>query len=96
MAHPQRTKVWHLLSDGGGQRPSHELGLEGKPAALRQRRVSAAVEHLTSHLKPSPQVVQTLNFQGTKTISDFVREGGPDYSLIFDNCHLGSGRMMKP
>uniref|UniRef100_A0A3P8UEM6 Uncharacterized protein n=1 Tax=Cynoglossus semilaevis TaxID=244447 RepID=A0A3P8UEM6_CYNSE len=35
------------------------------------------------------------NWEGTKTVSDFVREGGPDYNLLLDNCHLGSRRMMN-
>ncbi|KPP77154.1 hypothetical protein Z043_103443 [Scleropages formosus] len=39
-------------------------------------------------------VVETKNFRGTKTVSDFVRAGGTDYSLIFDNCHFGADRMM--
>lgn len=41
------------------------------------------------------QVVETKNFQGTKTVSDFVKAGGSDYSLIFDNCHMGAGQMMN-
>lgn len=42
------------------------------------------------------QPVASRDFQGTKTVSDFVREGGPDYNLLLDNCHLGSRRMMNP
>ncbi|XP_068616436.1 uncharacterized protein [Brachionichthys hirsutus] len=47
------------------------------------------------HMGTDWTVVQTLDFQGTKTVSDFVASGGSDYSLIFDNCHLGSRRMMS-
>uniref|UniRef100_A0A8C9ZQC6 Uncharacterized protein n=1 Tax=Sander lucioperca TaxID=283035 RepID=A0A8C9ZQC6_SANLU len=41
-------------------------------------------------------VVQTVDFQGTKKVLDFVRDGGSEYSLIFDNCHLAAQRMMNP
>lgn len=41
------------------------------------------------------QIVETKNFAGSKTVSDFVKAGGTDYKLIFDNCHDASGRMMK-
>uniref|UniRef100_A0A3B3BHL6 Uncharacterized protein n=1 Tax=Oryzias melastigma TaxID=30732 RepID=A0A3B3BHL6_ORYME len=27
-------------------------------------------------------------------VRDFVRAGGIDYNLLWDNCHFGSGRMM--
>ncbi|XP_051255372.1 uncharacterized protein LOC127362983 [Dicentrarchus labrax] len=47
------------------------------------------------HMSSDWRVVQTLDFQGTKTVADFVAAGGSDYSLIFDNCHLGSRRMMN-
>nr|XP_046256732.1 uncharacterized protein LOC124065402 [Scatophagus argus] len=46
------------------------------------------------HMSSDWRVVQTLNFQGTKKVADFVAAGGSDYSLIFDNCHMGSRRMM--
>uniref|UniRef100_A0A3Q3WU62 Uncharacterized protein n=1 Tax=Mola mola TaxID=94237 RepID=A0A3Q3WU62_MOLML len=44
---------------------------------------------------PDWRVVQSRNFQGKKTVADFVAAGGSDYSLIFDNCHMGSGRKMN-
>lgn len=43
-----------------------------------------------------PQVVATHNFQGTKTVAEFVADGGSNYSLIFANCHMASGNMMRP
>ncbi|KAM6968125.1 uncharacterized protein FYW47_006828 [Aplochiton taeniatus] len=47
------------------------------------------------HMSSAWRIVKTQNFQGSKTVSDFVKAGGSDYSLIFDNCHLGARRMMK-
>lgn len=41
------------------------------------------------------QKVETKNFRGSKTVSDFVKAGGTDYSLIFDNCHDAAGRMWE-
>lgn len=43
----------------------------------------------------SLQVLESKNFQGRKTVSDLVRAGGPDYYLLFDNCHLASKRVMN-
>ncbi len=42
----------------------------------------------------SVQVVREGNFLGRKTVSDFVRTGGSNYDLLFDNCHWASIRMM--
>ena len=46
------------------------------------------------HMSNSWKIKETKNFGGSKTVSDFVREGGTDYSLIFNNCHNAAGRMM--
>uniref|UniRef100_A0AAY4CEL6 Uncharacterized protein n=1 Tax=Denticeps clupeoides TaxID=299321 RepID=A0AAY4CEL6_9TELE len=46
------------------------------------------------HMNKDWKIIETKDFQGSKTISDFVKAGGTDYSLIFDNCHFASGRMM--
>ncbi|KAK6491317.1 hypothetical protein HHUSO_G3350 [Huso huso] len=52
-------------------------------------------KHMSSDWKASIQsIIETKDFRGTKTISDFVKAGGTDYKLIFDNCHFGSRRMM--
>uniref|UniRef100_A0A3Q3FXD2 Uncharacterized protein n=1 Tax=Labrus bergylta TaxID=56723 RepID=A0A3Q3FXD2_9LABR len=47
------------------------------------------------HMGPQWRVVETAEFEGMKTVADFVAAGGSDYSLIFDNCHMGSRRMMN-
>ncbi|KAK5861646.1 hypothetical protein PBY51_017105 [Eleginops maclovinus] len=47
------------------------------------------------HMSSDWDVVDTADFQGLKTVSDFVAAGGTDYSLLFDNCHLASRRMMN-
>ncbi|XP_062402096.1 uncharacterized protein LOC134092927 [Sardina pilchardus] len=45
------------------------------------------------HMANNWKIKETKNFRGSKTVSDFVRAGGTDYSLMFDNCHDASGRM---
>ncbi|KAJ3581294.1 hypothetical protein NHX12_016804 [Muraenolepis orangiensis] len=47
------------------------------------------------HMSNKWQIVETKNFGGTKKIADFVRAGGTDYSLLFNNCHFGADQMMK-
>ncbi|XP_031157324.1 uncharacterized protein LOC116051219 [Sander lucioperca] len=39
-------------------------------------------------------VVERKDFQGTKTVGDFVQDGGCDYNLLFNNCHRAADRMM--
>ncbi|CAL8248818.1 unnamed protein product [Lota lota] len=46
------------------------------------------------HMSPSWKALETKDFRGTKTVADFVRAGGSDYSLLSDNCHDGADRMM--
>merc|ERR1712168_587165 len=47
------------------------------------------------HMSSDWTIVETKDFMGSKTVSDFVNAGGTDYSLIIDNCHLGAERMMS-
>ncbi|KAG7232908.1 hypothetical protein INR49_007976 [Caranx melampygus] len=47
------------------------------------------------HMSSAWEPVSSRDFQGTKTVSDFVRAGGSNYNLFTDNCHLGSRRMMN-
>ncbi|XP_074510393.1 uncharacterized protein LOC141779450 isoform X2 [Sebastes fasciatus] len=47
------------------------------------------------HMSSLWEVVRTGDFEGRKTVSDFVEDGGSEYNLLFDNCHLGSRRMMR-
>ncbi|GAA6104013.1 uncharacterized protein LOC108263525 [Tachysurus ichikawai] len=46
------------------------------------------------HMSNKWKIRETKNFGGSKMVSDFVRAGGTDYSLIFNNCHNAAGRMM--
>ncbi|XP_053095912.1 uncharacterized protein LOC128320236 [Pangasianodon hypophthalmus] len=46
------------------------------------------------HMSRSWKIRETKNFGGSKTVSDFVKAGGTDYSLLFNNCHNAAGRMM--
>lgn len=39
VAHPQRKQLRHLLSDGGGQRSTHEPSVDGKPPAWCSQQV---------------------------------------------------------
>ncbi|KAJ3597891.1 hypothetical protein NHX12_001407, partial [Muraenolepis orangiensis] len=36
------------------------------------------------------RIKETKNFEGTKTVGDFVMAGGSDYKLFKDNCHQGA------
>ncbi|XP_066540084.1 uncharacterized protein [Hoplias malabaricus] len=63
---------------------------KGDGYGISSQTVVVAARHMASNWK----VIEVKNFRGTKTVSDFVKEGGTDYSLIFDNCHDASGRMM--
>ncbi|XP_068179000.1 uncharacterized protein [Antennarius striatus] len=74
------------LADG-----SRWLVHKGDDYGVASQTVVTAARHMSSDWR----VVQTLDFQGTRTVGDFVAAGGSDYSLIFDNCHLGSQRMMS-
>ncbi|KAG7218234.1 hypothetical protein INR49_020543 [Caranx melampygus] len=47
------------------------------------------------HMSSAWEPVSSRDFQGTRTVSDFVRAGGSNYNLFTDNCHLGSRRMMN-
>ncbi|KAI2655140.1 LexA repressor [Labeo rohita] len=38
---------------------------------------------------------RAANFDGSKTVSDFVRAGGENYNILFDNCHKASNQMMR-
>uniref|UniRef100_A0A8C4SYA7 Uncharacterized protein n=1 Tax=Erpetoichthys calabaricus TaxID=27687 RepID=A0A8C4SYA7_ERPCA len=46
------------------------------------------------HMSSDWKVIETKDFQGSKKVADFVEAGGSNYNIIFDNCHLGSRRMM--
>lgn len=46
------------------------------------------------HISDKWEVIGSKDFGGTKTVSDFVKAGGTDYNVLFDNCHYGSKRMM--
>uniref|UniRef100_A0A3Q0TAM8 LRAT domain-containing protein n=1 Tax=Amphilophus citrinellus TaxID=61819 RepID=A0A3Q0TAM8_AMPCI len=46
------------------------------------------------HISSAWQTVREREFHGSKTVSDFVGAGGPNYDLLYDNCHDGADRMM--
>ncbi|KAJ8415770.1 hypothetical protein AAFF_G00403270 [Aldrovandia affinis] len=46
------------------------------------------------HMSKKWKIIETKDFEGTKTVRDFMKAGGTDYSLFFDNCHDGAERMM--
>ncbi|XP_018958371.1 uncharacterized protein LOC109088671 [Cyprinus carpio] len=47
------------------------------------------------HMSNTWTIVETKDFRGSKTVSDFVKAGGTDYRLLFDNCHDAADRMME-
>ncbi|KAK1173003.1 hypothetical protein AOXY_G5724 [Acipenser oxyrinchus oxyrinchus] len=57
-------------------------------------RSSQTVVVNAKHMSSDWKIIETKDFRGTKTIGDFVKAGGTDYNVIFDNCHFGSRRMM--
>ncbi|XP_078542871.1 uncharacterized protein LOC144828510 [Lissotriton helveticus] len=73
------------LEDG-----SRYLIHKGKNYGIQSETVVVDAKHMSKNW----EVIQSKPVQG-KTVSDFVREGGTDYHLFFDNCHMGAGRMMK-
>ncbi|KAJ8290758.1 hypothetical protein GJAV_G00017130 [Gymnothorax javanicus] len=73
------------LDDG-----SQWLVHKGDEYGIKSQTVVVDAKHMSSKWK----IVETKDFGGSKTVSDFVKAGGTDYSLIFDNCHHGAGRMM--
>ncbi|KAJ8354248.1 hypothetical protein SKAU_G00218150 [Synaphobranchus kaupii] len=73
------------LADG-----SKWLVHKGDKFGVSSQTVVVDAKHMSSNWK----IVETKDFKGSKTVSDFVRAGGTDYSLIFNNCHDGAGRMM--
>lgn len=46
------------------------------------------------HMSDRWEVKGTKQFNGRKTVSDFVKTGGETYNLLFANCHVASKRMM--
>ncbi|KAK1173088.1 hypothetical protein AOXY_G3125 [Acipenser oxyrinchus oxyrinchus] len=57
-------------------------------------RSSQTVVVNAKHMSSDWKIIETKDFGGSKTIGDFVKAGGTDYKLLFDNCHFGSRRMM--
>ncbi|KAM9404578.1 uncharacterized protein ACWYII_028359 [Salvelinus alpinus] len=74
------------LADG-----SQWLVHKGDGFGISTQTVVVAARHMSRDWKK----VETKNFRGSKTVSDFVKAGGTDYSLIFDNCHDAAGRMWE-
>lgn len=50
----------------------------------------------TRHSVSPPQVIKTHDFEGEKTVAEFVADGGSNYNLLFANCHHASRDMMTP
>ncbi|AWO96208.1 Hypothetical protein SMAX5B_002564 [Scophthalmus maximus] len=63
---------------------------KGDGFGVSSQTVVTDARHMSSAWEP----VSQKDFQGTKRVTDFVREGGTGYNLLLDNCHLGSRRMM--
>ncbi|KAM4581625.1 uncharacterized protein PAE49_006103 [Odontesthes bonariensis] len=74
------------LDDG-----SQWLVHKGDGFGLSSETVVTDARHMSSGWK----TFKTKEFGGTKTVSDFVAAGGPNYKLFGDNCHDGADRMMN-
>ncbi|KAF4103066.1 hypothetical protein G5714_015949 [Onychostoma macrolepis] len=46
------------------------------------------------HMSNNWTLKEQKDFGGSKTVSDFVKAGGEEYKLLFDNCHNAANRMM--
>lgn len=85
-ASPNLSFFRRVTLDDGSQWLIHKGGGFG----LSSQTVVTDARHMSSAWRP----VSSREFQGSKTVSDFVSAGGPNYNLLSDNCHLGSRRMM--
>uniref|UniRef100_A0A671QWK2 Uncharacterized protein n=1 Tax=Sinocyclocheilus anshuiensis TaxID=1608454 RepID=A0A671QWK2_9TELE len=47
------------------------------------------------HMSNNWKLKEQKDFGGSKTVSDFVKTGGAEYKLLFDNCHNAANRMMN-
>ncbi|KAG8010911.1 hypothetical protein GBF38_013735 [Nibea albiflora] len=74
------------LADG-----SRWLIHKGNNYGVSSQTVVTSARHMSSDWR----VVKVGDFQGRKTVGDFVATGGSDYDLLFDNCHWASIRMMN-
>lgn len=63
---------------------------KGDSYGISTQTVVVASRHMSNNWK----IVETKDFRGSKTVSDFVKAGGTDYKLLFDNCHDAADRMM--
>ncbi|KAK2902894.1 hypothetical protein Q8A67_007607 [Cirrhinus molitorella] len=63
---------------------------KGDGYGISSQTVVVAARHMSNNWK----IVEIKDFRGSKTVSDFVKAGGTDYKLLFDNCHDAAGRMM--
>ncbi|KAL1259663.1 hypothetical protein QQF64_010240 [Cirrhinus molitorella] len=63
---------------------------KGDGYGISSQTVVVAARHMSTNWK----IVEIKDFRGSKTVSDFVKAGGTDYKLLFDNCHDAAGRMM--
>uniref|UniRef100_A0A673LC92 Uncharacterized protein n=1 Tax=Sinocyclocheilus rhinocerous TaxID=307959 RepID=A0A673LC92_9TELE len=46
------------------------------------------------HMSNNWKLKEQKDFRGSKTVSDFVKAGGAEYKLLFDNCHNAANRIM--
>ncbi|XP_047455613.1 uncharacterized protein LOC125016898 [Mugil cephalus] len=79
------TGVRVTLRDG-----SQWLIHKGHNAGISSNTVVTDARHMSSKWS----TLSTRDFQGSRTVSDFVGAGGPNYNLARDNCHMASDRMM--
>ncbi|XP_077072384.1 uncharacterized protein LOC143723604 isoform X2 [Siphateles boraxobius] len=63
---------------------------KGDGYGISTQTVVVAARHMSNNWK----IVETKDFRGSKTVSAFVKAGGTDYKLLFDNCHDAADRMM--
>uniref|UniRef100_A0A3P9PFT4 LRAT domain-containing protein n=1 Tax=Poecilia reticulata TaxID=8081 RepID=A0A3P9PFT4_POERE len=74
------------LADG-----SRWLIHKGGGYGISSQTVATDARHMSSNWR----VIGSKNFRGTKTVSDLVGAGGPNYRLFGDNCHDACDNIMN-
>uniref|UniRef100_A0A3B3UFJ5 Uncharacterized protein n=1 Tax=Poecilia latipinna TaxID=48699 RepID=A0A3B3UFJ5_9TELE len=66
---------------------------KGGGYGVSSQTVVTDAQHMSSNWRVSSK--HTKHLRGTKTVSDLVGAGGPNYRLIGDNCHNACGNIIN-
>ncbi|KAL4616896.1 hypothetical protein GN956_G22084 [Arapaima gigas] len=82
----KHTGVRVTLADG-----SQWLIHKGPDFGISSQTVVVDAQHMSNRWK----VKCYRDFEGMKTVADFVKTGGHNYNLLWDNCIIAANRMMR-